>query len=46
MTPNTDKPDFKALFAAEENHFWFRYRNKILGDNVFNLLKSIIIQGY
>lgn len=40
MTPNTDKPDFKALFAAEENHFWFRYRNKILGDNVFNLLKE------
>lgn len=23
MTPNTDKPDFKALFAAEENHFGF-----------------------
>jgi len=40
MTPNTDKPDFKSLFSAEENHFWFRYRNKILGDNVFNLLKD------
>ena len=40
MTSNTDKPDFKSLFAAEDNHFWFRYRNKILGDNVSALLKK------
>lgn len=40
MTPNNDKPDFESLFAAEDNHFWFRYRNKIIGDNVFNLLKD------
>ena len=40
MAVNTDKPDFKSLYAAEEKHFWFRYRNKILGDIISNLLKG------
>jgi SAM-dependent methyltransferase len=32
------KADFEELLKAEENHFWFKYRNNVIGSNVFELL--------
>ena len=32
------KADFEELLKEEENHFWFKYRNNVIGSNVFELL--------
>lgn len=32
------KPDFDSLFEAEEKHFWFRYRNHLIGKTVEGLI--------
>ena len=32
------KADFEELLKAEENHFWFKYWNNVIGSNVFELL--------
>ena len=36
-TPTDTDPDFASLFAAEDRHFWFRARNRVLGE----LLRTI-----
>ena len=34
------KPDFDSLFEAEEKHFWFRYRNNLIGKTIKGLIGS------
>lgn len=34
------KADFEKLLQAEENHFWFKYRNQIIGQTSANLLQG------
>lgn len=42
MISNDTKPDFENLFAAESKHFWFRYRNDLIGKNISKLLHKNI----
>lgn len=39
-TENYAKPDFDSLFEAEQKHFWFKYRNQLIGKTVASLVSN------
>ncbi len=43
--PTNDIPQFDKLFTAEDRHFWFRSRNRVIGD-LFRRLTEAERPGY